>query len=137
MLLFASWGALWIGVAILAFLFGSPGVVEVVASSLCLSVLTFVALLLTLDRWPVKKLVLGGDLLAMPTVCFPTAEIAMIHFEHDPDEDYIEDKSPIRLKRVTIEHRRGRKIRITASAGDSLRLREWAESKGVKVEDPD
>ena len=60
----------------------------------------------------------------------------MISFAHDPLEDYVENKLPIRMCEVTIERRRGRRLKLIVSTGDAARLREWAEGKGVVVEDP-
>lgn len=136
-ILLAIWVVFWLGAAILLRMLGLKSVGTVLPAALFLVVLTVVGVLLMLDRWPVKHIRLGDDLVAIPTACFRAEDIAVIAFAHDPDEDYIEDKLPTRLKQVTIQHRRGRKIRLIVNIDDSRRLRAWAETKGVSVVDPD
>jgi hypothetical protein len=96
---------------------------------------SFIGLMVYLERLPIKRLKLGDQLRAYPTARWEPKDIRAIHFGPDPDEDYAEAKLPFPLCQVTVEGRR-RKLRLVASAGDAARLREWAERKGVTVDDP-
>lgn len=91
-----------------------------------------------LDRRPVHRIKLGDELRAFPKPGgrHLPANIRAIRFSNDEDGDYIEGDLPVPLCQVMIEPRRGRRIRLVASAGDAARLREWAERHGIQVADP-
>lgn len=130
-----SWMLCWMGVSGAVKLWtpvGWQGVVYL--STLGLILVSFVVLLE--GRQPVRRLKLGEDLQAIPAGRIKPADIAAIRLAPDRDEDYVESKLPVPLCEATVEGRRGRPIRLVVSAGDATRLRDWAERKGVVVDDP-
>jgi hypothetical protein len=98
---------------------------------------TFIFLVRHLDRRPAERIRLGDELRAYPSGQFQPADLVCIQFSPDDDEDYAEDKLPVPWCQVAVRGRRGRTIRLVASHGDAVRLREWAERNGVAVIDPD
>jgi len=110
----------------------------VVAGLTFLSMLgSFLVLLTRLEQRPVRRLRLGDELRAYPTGRFQPADIRAVHLSPDPEEDYVEGQLPFPVCLVTVENKRGRKLRLVASVGDAARLREWAELRGIAVIDPE
>jgi hypothetical protein len=131
-------GLFWIVVGIVIDMSTPPqrnGLVSLCVAPVMLG--SLLAVLLHLDRRPVYRIRLGEEFRAYPSGRFPPAEIRAIQIAHDPDEDYVEGKLPVRLCLVTVEPRRGRTIRLIASAIDAARLREWAMEKSVPLNDPE
>jgi hypothetical protein len=60
-------------------------------------------------------------------------DIEAFRLSADPDEDYVESVTPIRLYQLTVEPRRGSRFQLVITAGDAGRLRTWAERMRVTV----
>jgi hypothetical protein len=140
-LLLIGWALGWMPVAGLAERMTSPFTPErniiIVPTTVVVMLASFVVMLILIDRRPIHRLKLGDEMRRMPSARYEPKDIVMVRFGHDPMEDYAEDKLPIRLCEATVEPRRGRTFHLTVSNGDAIRLREWAEHKGITVVDPE
>jgi hypothetical protein len=97
---------------------------------------------LCLELWfsvlgPVRRLKLGENLLISPRIGkYPPAQVERIDFGSDPAEDYVDQSLPIRMIEVSLTLQPRVRGRLIVSATDAARLREWAVSKGIVVNDP-
>jgi hypothetical protein len=132
------WAGLWVvaGIA-LASATPRPWGPAVAGVTILLMLGSCLALLIRLDRRPSRRLRLGDELRAYPFGRWQPADILAIHLAPDPDEDYVEGQMPFPVCLVTVEGKHGRKRRLVASVGDAVRVREWAERKGIAVIDPE
>jgi hypothetical protein len=62
-------------------------------------------------------------------------DVALIHFDPDPLEDYAESPTPMRLCQVTITLGDGALIRMIVRSRDVERLNEWGDHNSVVVSD--
>jgi hypothetical protein len=87
---------------------------------------------------PVWRLKLGESLqvFGIRPGSWPPERVQRIEFGHDPAEDYVEGKLPIRMVEVRLAMRYRVRRRLIVSAPDAARLRDWAVSKGIVVNDP-
>jgi hypothetical protein len=132
-----GWGVLWMpAVFVLETRTPSEWRVIVVPRMFLLIIFSCVPLTVFLAWQPVRRLKLGDELWAGSRM-FAAADICAIHLTGDPDEDYVESSLPVPFCQVTVVPRRGRRIRLVASAWDAGRLRDWAERKGIGVIDPE
>ena len=63
--------------------------------------------------------------------------ITEVAFGPDPAEDYAEGSMPVRMCEARISVRGRSQFQLIVSAGDAVRLREWATEKGITVTDSD
>jgi hypothetical protein len=133
-----GWMMFWTGALVIVELWAPyPWRGFVYPSTLVLILISFMTLVALLDGpHPIRRLRLGEDLQVVPAYRLKPADIRCIRMAADPDEDYVESKLPVPLCLVTLEGRRGRPIRLVVSVGDATRLRDWAERKGVILDDP-
>ncbi|HJZ90572.1 MAG TPA: hypothetical protein VKE40_06835 [Gemmataceae bacterium] len=87
---------------------------------------------------PVRQLKLGENLYISGSDSgrWPPERVQRIEFEPDPAEDYVEGKLPVPMVQVTLAMRYRVRRRLIVSGPDAARLREWAASKGIVVNDP-
>ncbi|HJZ90573.1 MAG TPA: hypothetical protein VKE40_06840 [Gemmataceae bacterium] len=87
---------------------------------------------------PVWRLKLGESLqvFGVEPGIWPLERIERIDFGPDPAEDYVEGKLPVPMVQVTLAMRYRVRRRLIVSAPGAARLREWAASKGIAVNDP-
>jgi hypothetical protein len=132
----AAWGLFWMAAAAVVET-RTPYAwrVAVFPATFLLIIASWVPLIVYIHRRPVRRLGLGDGLRGGGRRLEPK-DIRAIHLAADPDEDFVETKLPIRVCQVTVEARRGPRIRLVVSAGDAARLRDWAEQRGVAVDDP-
>jgi hypothetical protein len=107
----------------------------VVIAAACITALMF-----QVFQWlrPVDRLILNDESLVAPALAsYKPADIRQISFGPDPHEDYAEATLPIKLCQAIVTPARGRRLRLIVSAGDAVRLRQWAERRGIAVTDPD
>jgi hypothetical protein len=101
---------------------------------LALVLASFVILLVHVEgHHRVHRVKLGDQLHVIPGRRLEPGEIAVLRLSPDPDEDYVESVTPIRLYQLTVEPRRGARFQMVITAGDAGRLRTWAERKRVTV----
>ena len=132
----AGWFAVWLSaIAVLEWTTPREWEKRVFLATAIPIFVTFFIMIRYLDLRPVVRLRLGDELRAYPSGRFQPADLVVIRFTPDTDEDYAEEKLPVPWCQVAVQGRRGRIIRLVASVGDAVRLREWAERKGVRVED--
>jgi hypothetical protein len=133
------WAGLWIPAVLVADKVVPPHRHTLAGAGCCsLMMASFVVTLRHLDARPVQRIKLGDELRAFPLPGrrHTPADIRTVRFESDDDEDFAEGDLPVPRCRVTIVTRKGRPYRLVASAGDAVRLREWAQGHGVPVVDP-
>jgi hypothetical protein len=95
---------------------------------------------IVLRRLPhsVARVKLGALLQTFPGgLAHPPSMISDISFGPDPAEDYAESPLPVRMCQATIALLNGRRFQLIVSAGDAIRLHEWATKKGITVSDSD
>ena len=135
--LIAGWFGVWLAaVGILEWTTPRAWEKQILVATAIPILVTFFILIRHLDLRPVERLRVGDELRAYPSGRFQPADLVSIQFSPDADEDYAEDKLPVPWCQVAVRGRRGRTIRLVASAGDAARLRQWAERHGIAVLDP-
>jgi hypothetical protein len=87
---------------------------------------------------PVWRLKLGESLqvFGIGPGIWPPERIERIDFRPDPAEDYVEQKLPVPMVEVRLAMRYRVRRRLIVSGPDAARLREWAVSKVIVVNDP-
>jgi hypothetical protein len=134
-----GWGTVWLAGAFIVErltpwewrLTAGPTLLVVILAS-------FVILLVYLERHRrVERVKLGEQFRVFPGRRLEPGEITTLRFSADPDEDYAESVTPVRLYQLTVEPRRGSRFQMVITAGDAGRLRMWAERKRVAVVGPD
>jgi hypothetical protein len=96
---------------------------------------TYFFILVCIGRLPPKRLNLSDVLWIVPGPTVKPKDVRGFHFDRDPDEDYVESKSPVPTCQLTVELRK-RKLRMIISLADASRVSDWAEQHGVSVNDP-
>jgi hypothetical protein len=138
--LIGIWCVVWMGSAYLLDRFvyppSGPGPAWIWLTWLVPVLASFFVLIRLIDRRPPKRLKLGDDMWVVPGRRVPPKDTHAFHFARDPDEDYVEKGLPIPWCELTVEFRKHRR-RLIVSFGDAVRVREWAEQKGVTVIDPE
>jgi hypothetical protein len=103
------------------------------------ALITFLCLQLRVSLLgPVWRLKLGESLqvFGYGAGIWPPDRVERIDFGPDPAEDYVEGKLPIPMVEVRLAMRYRVRRRLIVSGPDAARLREWAVSKGIVVNDP-
>jgi hypothetical protein len=130
-----GWAAVWMAGAYIAERL-TPWEWRLAGSIVYLALIlsSFVILMVYLEgHRRVYRVKLGDQLHVVPGRRLEPSEIAALRISADPDEDYVESVTPIRLYQLTVEPRRGSRFQLVITAGDAGRLRTWAERKRVTV----
>lgn len=130
-----GWGAVWFAGAIEAERFTPMEWRSAANIIILLSILvSFAVIIVHVERHPrIQRLKLGEDVLIIPRRRLGPNDIEAFRLSADPDEDYVESVTPIRLYQLTVEPRRGSRFQLVITAGDAGRLRTWAERMRVTV----
>jgi hypothetical protein len=132
-----GWAAVWMAGAYIAERL-TPWEWRLAGTIVFLAVIiaSFVIVIVYLDRHRrVFRVKLGDELRVVPGRRLEPGEIAALRLSPDPDEDYVESITPIPLRLLTVEPRRGSRFHMVITAGDAGRLRAWADRKRVAVSD--